>query len=106
MSAKNSFQAEVVSADEANAKLSELRSRGGSRYSSKFDPLKQHIQWLERGKALKIDEMKRSDVANLRSYIDRNVKPVGRGLKYVVRSSRLRDDASKYRVYVFIRKED
>ncbi len=106
MHAENTFQAEVVSTDEANANLSRLRSRGGSRYSSKFDPLKQHIQWLKRGQALRIDEMKRSDVANLRSYIDRNVKPLGRGLKYVVRSSRLRDDPSTYRVYVFIRKEE
>lgn len=106
MSAKKKFHAEVVSADEANANLSELRSKGGSRYSSKFDPLKQHIQWLDRGKVLKIEEMERTDVANLRGYIDRNVKPVGKGLTYIVRSSRIREDGDKYRVYVFCRKED
>ncbi|MEX0820758.1 MAG: hypothetical protein WD021_01325 [Rhodothermales bacterium] len=106
MSANKKFQAEVVSTDEAHANLSELRSRSGSRYSSKFDPLKQHIQWLERGMALKIDEMERSDVANLRSYIDRNVQPVGKGLTYVVRSSRIREDGSKYRVFVFLTKKE
>lgn len=106
MNAKKKFQTEIVSLDEANANLSKLRSKGGSRYSSKFDPLKQHIQWLERGKVLKIEEMDRSDVANLRGYIDRNVKPVGKGLKYVVESSRLRDDISKYRVFVFCRKDE
>jgi hypothetical protein len=105
MSAKKNFHAEVVSAEEAHADLSELRSKGGSRYSSKFDPLKQHIQWLDRGNVLKIEEMERSDVANLRGYIDRNVKPVGKGLRYIVRSSRLSEDGNKYRVYIFCRKE-
>ena len=107
MSAKKNFNAEVVSTEEANANLSELRSKSGSRYSSKFDPLKQHIQWLERGKVLRIEEMERSDVANLRGYIERNVKPVGKGMEYVVRSSRIRedDDDSKYRVFIFCRKE-
>lgn len=56
--------------------------------------------------ALKIDEMERSDVANLRSYIDRNVQPVGKGLSYVVRSSRIQEDGSKYRVFVFLTKEE
>ena len=100
------FDTEVLSVDEAKANLSQLRSRGGTVRGSKFDPLKQHIKWLERGKALKIEEMRRADVANLRSYIDRNIEPVGKGLQFVVRSSRIDDEGELYRVYVFCRKEE
>lgn len=107
MTAKKMFDTEILSADEARASLSELRSRGSSGRTSKFDPLKQHIQWLERGKVLRIEEMKRTDIANLRSYIQRNIKPLGKGLEYVVRSSRIeRDDDDRYRVFVFVEKTE
>lgn len=98
--AKNTFKAEVVSIDEAQSQLSELRSKGGGRRTSKFDPLKQHIQWLNREEVLRIDEMSKNDVPNLRSFIERNIKPVEKDLAFVVRSSKIDDDGSRYRVYV------
>lgn len=104
MANTSKFQVEVLSADEANAELSKLRSDASSWRTSKFDPLKQHIQWLERGSVLRIDEMRRSDVANLRSYISRNLKPLSKGLQYVVRSSRVDEEGDVYRVFVFCEK--
>lgn len=98
--AKSIFKAEVVSRDEAQSQLSELRAKGGGRRTSKFDPLKQHIQWLERDKVLRVDEMSKNDVPNLRSFIDRNIKPVEKDLEFVVRSSKIDDDGNSYRVYI------
>ncbi len=104
MAKSSKFKVEVVPAEEASAELEKLRSDASSWRTSKFDPLKEHIQWLDRGSALRIDEMQRSDVANLRSYIARNLTPVSKDLEYVVRSSRIDEAAEKYRVYVFCRK--
>lgn len=98
--AKTTFKAEVVSIDEAQSQLSELRSKGGGRRTSKFDPLKQHIQWLDKQKVLRIEEMSKNDVPNLRSFIDRNIKPVEKDMEFVVRSSKIDDEGSSYRVYV------
>lgn len=54
---------------------------------------------------LRIDEMSRSDVANLRSYIERNVTPMGKRVKFVVRSSRIEDGSDAYRVFIFLKKK-
>ena len=105
MSTTRPFEIEVLSTDEANDALTKLRSSASSWRTSKFDPLKQHIQWLDRGSVLRIDEMTRSDVANLRSYIERNVTPVGKRLQYVVRSSRIDDTSDVYRVFIFCQKK-
>lgn len=104
MAKSKQFQVEVLSAEDANAELSRLRSDASSWRSSKFDPLKQHIQWLDRGSVLRIDEMRRSDVANLRSYIARNLTPVSNNLEYVVRSHRVGDSGDAYRVFVYCQK--
>lgn len=104
--AKTTFKAEVVSRDEAQSQLSELRSKGGGRRTSKFDPLKQHIQWLDKQQVLRIEEMSKNDVPNLRSFIDRNIKPVEKDLQFVVRSSKIDDEGSSYRVYVSKEKID
>lgn len=105
MTAKKAFETEILSADKAFASLMELRSKSGPGRVSKFDPLKQHIKWLERGKVLRIDEVRKTDVANLRSYINRNIEPVGKNLEFVVRSSRIdQDDDDRYRVFVFVEK--
>lgn len=72
--------------------------------TSKFDPLKQHIQWLGRGQVLRIEEMSQSDVPNLRSFIERNVILDDKKARIVVRSSRIDDSSDRFRVYVF--KED
>lgn len=98
--AKSTFKAEVVSVDEAQTQLSELRAKGGGRRTSKFDPLKQHIQWLNKDEVLRIDEMSKNDVPNLRSFIERNIQPVEKDLEFVVRSSKIDDDGTRYRVFV------
>lgn len=94
------FETEIVSRDRAADDLRDLRTRANPHQVSKFDPLKQHIQWLEKGRALRIEEMDRADVPKLRSYIARNIKPLDKGHEFVVRSSRI-DDGGKYRVFVF-----
>ena len=58
------FEVEVVPAEEANVELSKLRSDASAWRTSKFDPLKQHIQWLDRGNVLRIDEMRRSEATS------------------------------------------
>lgn len=49
---------------------------------------------------LRVDEMSKNDVPNLRSFIDRNIKPVEKDLEFVVRSSKIDDDGNSYRVYI------
>lgn len=100
MAKKTSFQTEVVSKDDAATELSGLRSRAMGWRTSKFDPLKQHIQWLDRSKVLRVDEMTKNDVANLRSYIDRNITPVENNVEIIVRSSKVDEEGTKYCVYI------
>lgn len=95
------FETEIISKDRATDDLSALRRRGNPGRTSKFDPLKQHIQWLDRGRALRIQEMDKADVPKLRDYIARNVTPLSKGQEFIVRSSRIDDDGRKYRVFVF-----
>ncbi len=97
---KNTFNTEVVSKDDAVTELSGLRARAMGWRTSKFDPLKQHIQWLDRGKVLRVDEMSKNDVANLRSYIARNITPVENGVDIIVRSSKIDDAGERYCVYI------
>lgn len=104
MAGSKKFEIQIVSVEDASAELSKLRSDASSWRTSKFDPLKQHIQWLDRGSVLRIDEMQRSDVANLRSYIARNLTPVSSDLEFVVRSARVDEAGDTYRVYVSLRK--
>ena len=86
--------------DEANALLSELRSKAdaGRGRSSKFDPLVKHIEALSANNVLRIEPLSVTDVTNLRGYVARNVRG-GKHLK--IQSRRLRGpDAKKFRVYV------
>lgn len=94
------FETDIVSKDEADNQLAELRAGAGGARTSKFEPLKQHIQWLDRNKVLRIEKMGKNDVANLRSYIARNITPVEKGVDIVVRSSRIDDEGKEYRVFV------
>ncbi len=71
---------------------------------SKFDPLKQHIQWLDRDKVLRVDDMTKNDVANLRSYIDRNITPVDKDVTFIVRSTKVDDEGTTYRVFISLEK--
>ena len=94
--AKKKWKAEVVTADEAQKELSSLRSSAFNR-TSKFDPLKEQIEWLKDDQVLKVLEMRKNDVGNLRSYIQRNMNYES----FDVKSSKIDEKGEKYRVFIF-----
>lgn len=104
MAKSKNFKAELVSKEDATDELNKLRSSTMGWRKSKFDPLKQHIQWLDRDKVLRVENMTKNDVANLRSYIDRNITPVDKGIDYVVRSSKVDEEGESYRVFISLEK--
>lgn len=104
MARSKNFQTELVSRQDAAVELDELRSKTMAWRKSKFDPLKQHIQWLDRNKVLRVDDMSKNDVANLRSYIERNITPVDKDINFVVRSTKVDEKGESYRVFISMEK--
>ena len=94
--AKKRWKPEVITADEAEVQLREFRG-GLYNRTSKFDPLKEQIEWLKDDQALKIVEMEKNDVGNLRSYIKRHMNYEN----FDVKSARVDNEGEKYRVFIF-----
>ena len=102
MGPKRRFYTEVISKEKARAGLAKLRSKGAkAKRRSKFDPLRQHIQWLEYDQALRIEGLTATDVANLRGYVERNIPPLRDELTFDIRSRRADAMGKKYRAYIF-----
>lgn len=87
------FKFEVISEDQAQEELSELRSGKGGR-SSKYEPLADAAQNITGDKVLKV-KLGKNEVGGLRGYLRRRF-----GEKYTVKSSKVEGD--EYMAFVFL----
>lgn len=91
------FTFELISEDQANEELSELRSGKGGR-ASKYEPLANEAQNLTGDKVLKVT-LGKNEVGGLRGYLRRRF-----GEKYTVKSSKI--DGDDYMAFVLLTPEE
>lgn len=89
-----SFDFEVVSTDQAEEKLRELRSNRGGRGPSKYQSIGEEVQDLKKDQVLRV-KLEKHEVGGLRGYLNRYYPD-----QYTVKSSKT-DDDSEYMAFVF-----
>ena len=97
MAKRGKFDVQVVSEEEAQEELAELRSGRGGR-TSKYKPLADEAQKLSEDQVMKV-QVQKNEVGGLRGYLRRRFED-----RYTVKSSKV--DGDKYMAFVYMTPED